>query len=115
MRSGRSSLPRRPGRRAPMLTVVEDGVRQPEASQMALPDGVPAPRTEAMKAAAADPCRHHPGEAEWWLRGAAAVLALLAAAAAAVSWQAQYVLVLGVKHVQAVAAVEAGIPDAGAL
>jgi len=43
------------------------------------------------------------------------VLALLAAAAAAVSWQAQYVMVLSVKHAQAVAAVEAGIPDAGAL
>jgi len=43
------------------------------------------------------------------------VLALLAAAAAAVSWQAQYVMVLGVKHEHAVAAVEAGIPDAGAL
>jgi hypothetical protein len=43
------------------------------------------------------------------------VLALLAAAAAAVSWQAQYVMVLGVKHAQAVAAVEAGIPDAGAV
>jgi hypothetical protein len=56
-----------------------------------------------------------PGEAGWWFRGAAAVLALLAGAAAAVSWQAQYVMVLGVKHAQAVAAVEAGIPDAGAL
>lgn len=43
------------------------------------------------------------------------MLALLATAAAAVSWQAQYVMVLGVKHAQAIAAVEAGIPDAGAL
>jgi len=43
------------------------------------------------------------------------VLALLAVAAAAVSWQAQYVMVLGVKHARAVAAVEAGIPDAGAV
>ncbi len=43
------------------------------------------------------------------------MLALLAAAAAAVSWQAQYVMVLGVKHAQAVAAVEAAIPDAGAV
>ncbi len=43
------------------------------------------------------------------------MLAVLAAASAAVSWEAQYVMVLGVKHAQAVAAIEAGIPDAGAL
>jgi len=43
------------------------------------------------------------------------VLALLAAAAAAVSWQAQYILVLSVKHARAIAALEAGIPDAGAV
>ncbi len=61
------------------------------------------------------PSRRGPGEAGWWLRGAALVLALLAVAAAAVSWQAQYVMVLGVKHARAVAAVEAGIPDAGAV
>jgi hypothetical protein len=42
-------------------------------------------------------------------------LALLAAAAAAVSWQAQFTLVRGVKHSPAIAALEAGIPDAGAL
>src|ERR1022692_916801 len=115
MRSRRSSLPRRPERRVPMLTVVEDGARQPEASRIALHDGVPAPRTDAIKAAAGEPRRREPGEAEWWLRGAAAVLALLAAAAAAVSWQAQYVMVAGVKHARAIAAIEAGIPDAGAL
>ncbi len=43
------------------------------------------------------------------------MLALLAAAAAAVSWQAQYVMVLAVKHAPVVAAIEAAIPDAGAL
>ncbi len=53
--------------------------------------------------------------ASWWLRGAAAVLGLLAAAAAAVSWQAQYVMVADIKHAQAIAAIEAAIPDAGAL
>jgi hypothetical protein len=68
-----------------------------------------------VSAPAAQPLRRVPGEAGWWLRGAAVVLALLAAAAAAVSWQAQYVMVLDVKHVQAIAAIEAGIPDAGAL
>jgi hypothetical protein len=98
-----------------MLAVVEDGARQPEASRMALPDGMPVPRTDAVKAAAAEPRRRDPGEAGWWLLGAAAVLALLAAAAAAVSWQAQYVMVVGVKNARAIAAIEAGIPDAGAL
>ena len=55
------------------------------------------------------------GMAGLWLAGAAGVLALLAAAAAAVSWQAQYTMVRGVKHATVVAAIEAGIPDAGAL
>jgi len=50
-----------------------------------------------------------------WLAGAAGVLAVLAAAAAAVSWQAQYMMVRAVKHAVVVAAIEAGIPDAGAL
>jgi hypothetical protein len=39
----------------------------------------------------------------------------LAAAAAAVSWDAQYTMVRAVKHVTPVAALEAGIPDAGAV
>jgi len=42
-------------------------------------------------------------------------LAILAVAAAAVSWDAQYVLVRAVKHDRIVAALEAGIPDVGAL
>jgi hypothetical protein len=50
-----------------------------------------------------------------WLAGAAGVLGLLAAAAAAVSWQAQYRMVWHVKQAAAVSAIEAGIPDAGAL
>lgn len=50
-----------------------------------------------------------------WLRGAMASLAVLAAAAAVVSWDAQYVLVRAVKHIPAVAALEAGIPDIGAV
>jgi hypothetical protein len=44
-----------------------------------------------------------------------AALAVLATAAAIVSWDAQYVMVRQVKHVPAIAALEAGIPDAGAL
>jgi hypothetical protein len=97
-----------------MLAVVNGSARQWEPSQVTMPDGLATPRTDAANTAAASR-RRGPGEVGWWLRGAAAVLALLAGAAAAVSWQAQYVMVLGVKHAQVVAAVEAGIPDAGAL
>ena len=50
-----------------------------------------------------------------WLRGAILSLTVLAAAAAVVSWEAQYMLVLSVKHNPAVAAIEAGIPDIGAV
>lgn len=50
-----------------------------------------------------------------WLRYAMAALGMLAAAAAIVSWQAQYVMVAGVKRSAVIAAIEAGIPDAGAL
>ncbi len=50
-----------------------------------------------------------------WLRGAMAALAILAAGAAVVSWDAQYVMVHSARHTPAVAALEAGIPDAGAL
>lgn len=59
--------------------------------------------------------RHARDRAQAWLRGAMAALAVLAAAAAAVSWDAQYVLVQAVKHDTAIAALEAGIPDAGAV
>ncbi|HET9897678.1 MAG TPA: hypothetical protein VFQ44_22335 [Streptosporangiaceae bacterium] len=53
--------------------------------------------------------------ARGWLKGAMLALAVLAIAAAVVSWDAQYVLVRTVKHNPAVAALEAGIPDIGAL
>jgi hypothetical protein len=44
-----------------------------------------------------------------------AALAALAAAAAVVSWDAQYVMVYSVRPNPVIAALEAGIPDAGAL
>jgi hypothetical protein len=50
-----------------------------------------------------------------WLTVAMIALGTLAGAAAAVSWQAQYSMVLGVKHWTWVAMLEAGIPDAGAI
>jgi hypothetical protein len=53
--------------------------------------------------------------AQAWLRSAMIALAVLAAAAAVVSWDAQYVLVKSVKHTTVIAALEAGIPDVGAL
>ncbi len=98
-----------------MLAIVKDGAQQLETSVTAVPDRLPSSRPGGLKAVPVEPRRRGPGEAGWWLRGAAAVLALLAGAAAAVSWQAQYVLVLGVKHAEVIAAIEAGIPDAGAL
>src|SRR5260370_17899599 len=48
------------------------------------------------------------------LAGAMSALAVLAAAAAVVSWAAQYVLVARARHAPIIAALEAGIPDAGA-
>jgi hypothetical protein len=59
--------------------------------------------------------RHARDRAQTWLRSAVIALGVLAAAAAAVSWDAQYVLVASVKRNMAVAALEAGIPDVGAL
>jgi hypothetical protein len=50
-----------------------------------------------------------------WLRNAAAGLCALAAAAAAVSFTAQYRMVDATRHLPAIAALEAAIPDAAAL
>src|SRR6266542_543723 len=50
-----------------------------------------------------------------WLRTAMAALGALALAAAAVSYQAQYAMVLAYKGSRIIAAVQAAIPDAGAL
>ena len=50
-----------------------------------------------------------------WLRNAAAGLCVLAAAAAAVSFTAQYRMVEATRHLPAIAALEAAIPDAAAL
>jgi hypothetical protein len=61
------------------------------------------------------PGREISDRAQTWLRNAMIALAVLAAAAAVVSWDAQYILVRAVKHSTPVAALEAGIPDVGAL
>ena len=50
-----------------------------------------------------------------WLRNAMTALAVLAGAAAVVRWDAQYVMVRQARRTLVIAALEAGIPDAGAL
>jgi hypothetical protein len=56
-----------------------------------------------------------PDRSGLWLRNAAAGLCILAAAAAAVSFTAQYRMVDATRHLPAIAALEAAIPDAAAL
>ena len=65
---------------------------------------------------------HQPAPPRWpndrsglWLRNAAAGLCVLAAAAAAVSFTAQYRMAESARHLRAIAALEAAIPDAAAL
>jgi len=74
-----------------------------------------AAESHAMKVVNLRLVNRHPDRGRAWLRNAVIALAVLAAAAAVVSWDAQYVLVRQVKHNPAVAALEAGIPDVGAL
>ncbi len=88
-----------------------DGTRLPVPER----DGTATCSTGGSQAAGGVHARRAPDRALGWLRGAMLALAVLAAAAAVVSWDAQYVLVRSVKHNPAVAAMEAGIPDIGAL
>src|ERR1022692_764665 len=90
---------------------------RPAHRYSAIPDGIatgsadthpPHPRTTRARRQTTD-------RAHAWLRGAMLALAVLAVAAASVSWDAQYVLVRAVKHDTVIAALEAGIPDVGAL
>lgn len=53
--------------------------------------------------------------AKRWLRCAMLALGILATAAAVVSFQAQFAFILAYKHIVAIAALQAGIPDVGAL
>jgi hypothetical protein len=50
-----------------------------------------------------------------WLLAAITAVAVLAAASAVASWNAQFTAVAAVRHDRVIAAIEAGIPDAGAL
>jgi hypothetical protein len=76
----------------------------------------PTPRHAAPATPASHPATHPAVDSgRVWLRNAMAALALLAAAAAVVSWDAQYVMVRQARHVPVIAALEAAIPDTGAL
>ena len=75
----------------------------------------PAPLTPAPGAVDRDVKSSAGASGQVWLRNAVASLGVLAAAAATVSWQAQFVMVSAVKRSAVIAAIEAGIPDAGAL
>jgi hypothetical protein len=88
------------------MATVTDERWQPTA-----PSGDGSPAQPSSVRVAADPA----GTGRAWLRGAMAALAALAAAAAVVSWDAQYVMVYSVRPTPVIAALEAGIPDAGAL
>ena len=72
---------------------------------------------QASRTASAQPGRSGPGKdhSGLWLRNAAAGLCVLAAAAATVSFAAQYRMVGAARHLPAIAALEASIPDAAAL
>jgi len=71
--------------------------------------------TSIAPAAVTGPIRGGGDRARGWLRSAMCSLAVLAGAAAAVSWDAQYVMVRQVKNTPLIAALEAAIPDVGAV
>jgi hypothetical protein len=99
-----------------MAVAARDGSRRWEPFGVTEADFAAVPERDGVKVVNVTPGGGRgPRRAGWWLCGAAVVLALLAAAAAAVSWQAQYVMVWHVKHAAIVAAIEAAIPDAGAV
>ncbi len=73
------------------------------------------PGTVAGNSATTHPATGRANTGRAWLRNTMAALAVLAAAAAVVSWDAQYVMVSQVKHTPVIAALEAGVPDVGAV
>jgi len=87
------------------MTTVPDGQWRPAGSSDAATSNGAAPHPAVGRA--------NTGRA--WLRNAMVALAVLAAAAAVVSWDAQYVMVSQVKHTPVIAALEAGVPDVGAV
>jgi hypothetical protein len=99
-----------------MAAVAEDRARRWEQSGVTGPGFGRVPGRDGGRVVSVTPGGGQgPGQAGWWLRGAAAALGVLAGAAAAVSWDAQYTMVRAARHVPVVAALEAGIPDVGAV
>lgn len=84
-------------------------------SGSALAGTAPANPTATKASPPARAQRRTTDRAAGWLRGGMLALGVLAGASAVVSWDAQYVLVRAVKNNPAVAALEAGIPDIGAV
>jgi hypothetical protein len=86
------------------------------ASAEALAPVIPLALTALARGTGTTPgSRPAPDRSGLWLRNAAAGLCILAAAAAAVSFTAQYRMVDATRHLPAIAALEAAIPDAAAL
>ena len=77
-----------------------------------VPDARDTGKATSLQPGWADPGQDRSGR---WLRNAAAGLCVLAAAAAAVSFTAQYRMAETARHLPAIAALEAAIPDAAAL
>ena len=98
-----------------MAVAAKDGRRAWEPFGVTEADFAAAPERDGIKVVNVAPGGS--GRAGWWLLGAAVALAVLAAAAAVVSWDAQFSMVAAVKTGagKVVAALEAGIPDAGAV
>lgn len=88
---------------------------EPDGGQPKVSDTGRVPKTTVTSAGRSR--LHEPGGAQpgRWLAAAMLALAVLAAAAALVSYSAQYRLVLAAKSSDAVAALEAAIPDVSAL
>ena len=86
------------------------------ASAAALAPVIPLTLTALARGTGTPPnSRPTPDRSGLWLRNAAVGLCTLAAAAAAVSFTAQYRMAETARHLPAIAALEAAIPDAAAL
>src|SRR5215467_7541768 len=96
---------RNPPPESPAMTTVPDGQWRPAG-----PTG-----TATSNGATPHPVTGRANTGRAWLRNAMAALAVLAAAAAVVSWDAQYVMVSRIKRTPVIAALEAGVPDVGAV
>ena len=110
-----------PGPRALLATTGADRLGTHRTTgALALAPVFPLALTEPSLATARDTgtppaSRPAPDRSGLWLRNAAAGLCVLAAAAAAVSFTAQYRMADTARHLPAIAALEAAIPDAAAL